>query len=304
MNNLIFEQLLNSVQFGVMLFLIASGLTLIFGVMNFVNLAHGSFFMIGAFFAAWIAQLTGSFWLGLLGALPLTGLLGFALEWLVFRRLYKKSHMVHVLSTFAFILIFNDLVRMIWGPQPLPLNMPAVFAGPVMLFGLPYSSFRLLIMAVGMAVAVALYFMINKTRVGMWARAGSNNLEMATAMGVNIRLLFRLVFSFGLVLAALAGVMLGPLVAVQAGMGDDVLILAFVVVVIGGIGSVAGAAIGALVVGVVDTMGRSLLPQLCKLFLSNEAAASVGPALGSMMIYLVMIAVLFWRPSGLFPARS
>lgn len=304
MANLIFEQVLNSLQFGVMLFLIASGLTLIFGVMNFVNLAHGSFFMIGAYLAAYIAGATGSFWLGLLGALPLTAALGFLLEWLVFRRLYKKDHMVHVLATFAFILIFNDGVRMIWGPQPLPLNMPAAFAGPVMLFGLPYSSFRLLVMAVGIAVAIGLYLLINRTRLGMWVRAGSNNLEMVTAMGINIRLLFRLVFSFGLVLAALAGIMLGPLVAVQAGMGDDVLILAFVVVVIGGIGSVPGAAVGALIVGVVDTLGRGLLPQFFALFLSADAAASVGPALGSMMIYLVMIAVLFWRPSGLFPARS
>ena len=304
MGNLIFEQVLNSLQFGVMLFLIASGLTLIFGVMNFVNLAHGSFFMIGAYVAAVVAGASGSFWLGLLVALPATAALGFLLEWLVFRRFYKKDHMVHVLATFAFILIFNDGVRMIWGPQPLPLNMPPAFAGPVNLFGLPYSSYRLLVMAVGVVVAVALYFLINRTRIGMWVRAGANNLEMVTAMGINIRLLFRLVFSFGLLLAALAGIMLGPLVAVQAGMGDDVLILAFVVVVIGGIGSVPGAAIGALIVGVVDTLGRSLLPQLFALFLSADAAASVGPALGSMMIYLVMIAVLFWRPSGLFPART
>ena len=304
MGNLIFEQVLNSLQFGVMLFLIASGLTLIFGVMNFVNLAHGSFFMIGAYVAAVVAGASGSFWLGLLVALPATAALGFLLEWLVFRRLYKKDHMVHVLATFAYILIFNDGVRMIWGPQPLPLNMPPAFAGPVNLFGLPYSSYRLLVMAVGVVVAVALYFLINRTRIGMWVRAGANNLEMVTAMGINIRLLFRLVFSFGLLLAALAGIMLGPLVAVQAGMGDDVLILAFVVVVIGGIGSVPGAAIGALIVGVVDTLGRSLLPQLFALFLSADAAASVGPALGSMMIYLVMIAVLFWRPSGLFPART
>ncbi|QDD65965.1 branched-chain amino acid ABC transporter permease [Herbaspirillum seropedicae] len=304
MGNLIFEQVLNSLQFGVMLFLIASGLTLIFGVMNFVNLAHGSFFMIGAYVAAVVAGASGSFWLGLLVALPATAALGFLLEWLVFRRLYQKDHMVQVLATFAFILIFNDGVRMIWGPQPLPLNMPAAFAGPVNLFGLPYSSYRLLVMAVGVVVAIALYFLINRTRIGMWVRAGANNLEMVTAMGINIRLLFRLVFSFGLLLAALAGIMLGPLVAVQAGMGDDVLILAFVVVVMGGIGSVPGAAIGALIVGVVDTLGRSLLPQLFTLFLSADAAASVGPALGSMMIYLVMIAVLFWRPSGLFPART
>jgi len=304
LGNLIFEQVLNSLQFGIMLFLIASGLTLIFGVMNFINLAHGSFFMIGAYLAAWIAGLSGSFWLGLLGALPLTALLGFLLEWLVLRRLYQKDHMVQVLATFALILICNDAVRMIWGPQPLPLNMPSAFSGPVLLFGLPYSSFRLLVMALGIVVALALYFLINRTRMGMWVRAGANNLEMVGAMGINIRLLFRLVFSLGLMLAALAGIMLGPMVAVQAGMGDDVLILAFVVVVIGGIGSVPGAAVGALVVGVVDTLGRGLLPTLLSLFLSADAAASVGPAIGSMMIYLVMIAVLFWRPSGLFPARS
>ena len=304
MGNLIFEQVLNSLQFGGMLFLIASGLTLIFGVMNFVNLAHGSFFMIGAYLAAWIAGATGSYWLGLLGALPLVALLGVLLEWLVFRRLYQSDHMAHVLATFAFILVFNDGVRMLWGPQALPLNMPAAFAGPVMLFGLPYSSYRVLVMAVAVVVGAGLYFLINRTRIGMWVRAGANNLEMVTSMGINTRLLFRLVFGAGLVLAALAGIMLGPLVAVQSGMGDDVLILAFVVVVIGGIGSVLGAAVGALIVGVVDTLGRGLLPQLFTLFLSADAAASVGPALGSMLIYLVMIAVLFWRPSGLFPARS
>ena len=304
MGNLIFEQVLNSLQFGVMLFLIASGLTLIFGVMNFVNLAHGSFFMIGAYVAAVVAGASGSFWLGLLVALPATAALGFLLEWLVFRRLYKKDHMVHVLATFAFILIFNDGVRMIWGPQPLPLNMPPAFAGPVNLFGLPYSSYRLLVMAVGVVVAVALYFLINRTRIGMWVRAGANNLEMVTAMGINIRLLFRLVFSFGLLLAALAGIMLGPLVAVQAGMGDDVLILAFVVVVIGGIGAVPGAAFGAIIGRLPRSTRRSSLSPFSALFLSADAAASVGPALGSMMIYLVMIAVLFWRPSGLFPART
>lgn len=304
MGNLIFEQLLNSLQFGVMLFLIASGLTLVFGVMNFVNLAHGSFFMVGAYLAAAVAGASGSFWIGLVVALPATAALGLALEWLVFRRLYQRDHMAQVLATFALILIFNDGVRMIWGPQPLPLNMPPAFAGPVMLGDLPYSSFRLLVMVVGVLVAFGLYFLINRTRLGMWVRAGASNLEMVRAMGINIRLLFALVFSFGLMLAALAGTMLGPLVAVQAGMGDDVLILAFVVVVIGGIGSVPGAAVGALIVGCVDTLGRGLLPPLFSLFMSADAASSIGPALGSMIIYLVMIAVLFWRPSGLFPARS
>ena len=303
MSQLVFEQALNGLQFSAVLFLIASGLTLIFGVMNFVNLAHGSFFMIGAYIAAWVSGLTGSFWLGVLAALPAAALIGGLLEWLVFRRLYQRDHMVQVLATFAFILIFNDLVRIIWGPLPLALNAPPALAGAVSLFGLPYSSYRLVVMAVGVLVGVMLYQLVRRSRLGMWVRAGANDREMAIAMGVNIRLLFTLVFGFGLALAALAGAMLGPFIAVEAGMGDDILILAFVVVVIGGIGSVPGAAVGALIVGIVDTLGRGVLPGLLGSVLSAEYASSIGPALGSMMIYLVMALVLFWRPSGLFPAR-
>ena len=301
--SLIIEQSLNGLQFSVMLFLIASGLTLIFGVMNFVNLAHGSFYMIGAYLAAWITGLSGSFWIGLAAALPIAALVAVVLERLVFRRLYAKSHMVQVLATFAFILIFNDVVRLIWGPLPLALNMPPALAGSVKILGVPYPSYRLVIMAVGIVVGLLLYALVTRTRLGMWVRAGANNREMAIAMGVDIRLLFTLVFGFGIVLSALAGVMLGPVIAVEAGMGDSVLILAFVVVVIGGIGSITGAAVGALIVGVVDTLGRTALPRLFDLFLSADYAASIGPALGSMMIYLAMVVVLFWRPTGLFPAR-
>jgi len=304
MSTLVLEQSLNGLQFSVVLFLIASGLTLIFGVMNFVNLAHGSFFMIGAYLAAWISGATGSFWLGVAGALPLAALIGIALERLVFRRLYHRDHMVHVLATFAFILIFNDLVRIVWGPLPLALNAPPALSGAISILGVPYSSYRLVVMAVGVAVGLLLFFLVTRTRIGMRVRAGANNREMAIAMGVDIRLLFTLVFGFGLVLSALAGALLGPFVAVEAGMGDDILILAFVVVVIGGIGSVLGAAAGALMVGIVDTLGRSVLPAMLSGILSPEYASSIGPALGSMMIYLVMALVLFWRPSGLFPART
>jgi branched-chain amino acid transport system permease protein len=304
LSTLVLEQSLNGLQFSVVLFLIASGLTLIFGVMNFVNLAHGSFFMIGAYLAAWISGVTGSFWLGVAGALPLAALIGVVLERLVFRRLYHRDHMVHVLATFAFILIFNDLVRIVWGPLPLALNAPPALAGAVPVFGVPYSSYRLVVMAVGVAVGLVLFFLVTRTRIGMRVRAGANNREMAIAMGVDIRLLFTLVFGFGLALSALAGALLGPFVAVEAGMGDDILILAFVVVVIGGIGSVLGAAAGALIVGIVDTLGRSVLPAMLSGMLSAEYASSIGPALGSMMIYLVMALVLFWRPSGLFPART
>jgi branched-chain amino acid transport system permease protein len=304
MSTLILEQTLNGLQFSVTLFLIAAGLTLVFGVMNFVNLAHGSLFMVGAYFAAWFAGLTGSFWLGLLCALPATAAVGVALEVLILRRLYAKDHMVHVLATFALILIFNDLVRIVWGPLPLPLNMPAALSGAINLGPVPYSSFRLVIMLVGSLVGVLLWLLVTRTRIGMWVRAGANNREMAVAMGVNVKQLYTLVFGFGVVLSALAGAMLGPFVAVEAGMGDDVLILAFVVVVIGGIGSVQGAAAGALIVGVVDTLGRTALPALLGSLLSPAVASSLGAALGSMMIYLVMVLVLFWRPSGLFPART
>ena len=304
MSTLILEQTLNGLQFSVTLFLIAAGLTLVFGVMNFVNLAHGSLFMVGAYFAAWFAGVTGSFWLGLLCALPATAAVGVALEVLVLRRLYAKDHMVHVLATFALILIFNDLVRIVWGPLPLPLNMPPALAGAVQLGPVPYSSFRLVIMLVGVLVGVLLWLLVTRTRLGMWVRAGANNREMAVAMGVNVKQLYTAVCGVGVVLSALAGALLGPFVAVEAGMGDDVLILAFVVVVIGGIGSVQGAAAGALIVGVVDTLGRTALPALLSSLLSPAVATSLGAALGSMMIYLVMVLVLFWRPSGLFPART
>ena len=304
MGTLLLEQTLNGLQFSVTLFLIAAGLTLVFGVMNFVNLAHGSLFMVGAYFAAWFAGMFGSFWLGLLCALPATALVGLVVEVLVLRRLYAKDHMVHVLATFALILIFNDLVRIVWGPLPLPLNLPTGLAGAVNLGPVPYSSFRLAIMLSGLLVGLLLWFLVTRTRMGMWVRAGANNREMAIAMGVNVKWLYTAVFTFGTVLSALAGVMLGPFVAVEAGMGDGVLILAFVVVVIGGIGSVLGAAAGALIVGVVDTLGRTALPALLSAVLPPTIATSLGAALGSMMIYLVMVVVLFWRPSGLFPANT
>jgi branched-chain amino acid transport system permease protein len=304
MGVLLLEQTLNGLQFSVTLFLIAAGLTLVFGVMNFVNLAHGSLFMVGAYFAAWFAGMLDSFWLGLLCALPATALVGLVIEVLVLRHLYAKDHMVHVLATFALILIFNDLVRIVWGPLPLPLDLPSGLASAIQLGPVPYSSFRLVIMLSGVLVGLLLWFLVTRTRIGMWVRAGANNREMAIAMGVNVKWLYTAVFTFGTALSALAGVMLGPLVAVEAGMGDGVLILAFVVVVIGGIGSILGAAAGALIVGVVDTLGRTALPALLSATLPPAIASSLGSALGSMMIYLVMVLVLFWRPSGLFPANS
>ena len=302
---LILEQGLNGLQFGLMLFLLAAGLTLVFGIMDMINLAHGSLYMIGAYLTATIAQASGSFWVAVLAALALTTLIGMALEMTLLRRLYARDHLSQVLATFALILIANDAVRMIWGPQALLLNVPPALAGSIELIpGAPYPAFRAFIIAVGAAVAALLYWLIVKTRVGALVRAGASNREMALALGVDVRVLFTLVFGLGAALCALAGALLGPLFAVQVGMGENILIQAFVVVVIGGIGSVHGALVGALLVGMVDTMGRALLPVMLRTFLPNNIADALGPTLAAMAVYILMAAVLYWKPTGLFPARG
>jgi len=302
---LFLEQTLNGVQFGLMLFLLAAGLTLVFGIMDMINLAHGSLYMIGAYLMASLAQATGSFWAALPLALVATALVGAALEIAVLRRLYERDHMTQVLATFAIILIANEVVRMIWGSQPILLNAPAGLTGPVELpGGIQYASYRLAIIAIGLLVAVLLYVLVAKTRVGMLVRAGASNREMATAMGVDIRRLFTAVFAIGAALCGLAGAMLGPILAVQVGMGENILILAFVVIVIGGIGSIRGAFVGALLVGLVDTMGRALLPIVFATLFSPMVASNLGPSLSSILIYVLMAAVLFFRPQGLFPARG
>ena len=278
-------QLLNGVQFGVMLFLMASGLTLVFGLMNFINLAHGSFYMIGAFIASSAVMLTGDFLSGLVVAVLGTGLVGLALELGLLRYLYQKSHLQQVLITFGLILVLNELARIVWGPFPVALQIPAFLTGSVeILPGETYPVYRLAILAVGLVVALGLYLIITRTRAGMWVRAGASDRDMASAMGVNVQLVFALLFAFGAALAGLAGVMAGPILTVQVGMGEPVLILSLVVTVIGGIGSVRGAFIAALSVGIVDTFGRVLLP----------------PALGSMIIFVFMALFLAYRPRGLF----
>ena len=302
---LFLEQTLNSLQFGLMLFLLAAGLTLVFGIMDMINLAHGSLYMIGAYLMATLAEATGSFWVALPLALVATALVGAALEVSLLRRLYERDHLTQVLATFAVILIANEVVRMIWGNQSLMLNPPAGLTGPVTLpGGMQYASYRLLIIGVGAAVAVCLYLLVTRTRMGMLVRAGASNREMAVAMGVNIRRLFTIVFALGAALCALAGAMLGPILAVQVGMGENILILAFVVIVIGGIGSIRGAFVGSLLVGLVDTMGRALLPVAFAKMFPPQVASNLGPSLSSIMIYVLMAAVLFFRPQGLFPARG
>jgi branched-chain amino acid transport system permease protein len=301
---LIFEQALNGFQLGFMLFLLAAGLTLVFGVMDMINLAHGSLYMVGAFLAAWLTRLSGSFLVGVLGAVLLTALFGMLLETSLLRTLYARDHLSQVLATFALILILNDGVKMVFG-NDLPLSIPQALEGPVQILpGLVYSSWRLLIIGVGLVIALLLYLLVQKTRIGALVRAGASNREMSSAMGVNVGRLFTLVFGLGAALCAVAGSLLGPLLAVQVGMGENILILAFVVVVIGGIGSIRGALIGALLVGAVDTLGRTLLQQLLRDALPPQWASAAGPALASISVYLLMVVMLVFRPHGLFPVRS
>lgn len=304
MTQLVLEQILNGLQFGLMLFLLAAGLTLVFGIMDMINLSHGSLYMGGAYLGTAAAQASGSFLLGILAAMLGMAAAGVVLEVLLLRRLYARDHLAQVLATFALILIANELVSMIWGPQPLMLNPPEALAGPIEVFGFSYPFYRLLIIACGLGVAGMLYLLVSHTRVGMWVRAGASNRAMAQALGIDVRRLFTGIFALGAALCAVAGVLLGPLLAVQVGMGENILILAFVVIVIGGIGSIRGALVGSLLVGIVDTLGRALLPALLRSTATPEVAAQLGPALASIMIYLLMASILFWLPQGLFPSRA
>ena len=302
---LLLEQCLNGLQLGVMLFLMAAGLTLVFGIMDLINLAHGSFYMIGAFLTAALVPVLDSFLLALLVAVPVTALVGLAVETTALRTLYGRDHLDQVLATFGLILFFNELVRMIWGPVPVFLAPPAFLSGTVEIIpGAPYPAFRLAIIVVGIAVAALLWALIARTRTGMHVRAGAANREMATALGVDIGRLFGLIFALGAGLAGLAGAMAGPILAVQVGMGEEILILTFVVIVIGGIGSVRGALVGAVLVGLVDTLGRAFLPDLLGLLFDASAASGAGGAVASMAIYIVMALVLAIRPRGLFPAHG
>ena len=299
------EQVLNGLQFGLMLFLLAAGLTVVLGVMDTINLAHGSLYMIGAYLTAALVQATGSFAVAVPLALLATAGVGMALEVTIFRILYRRDHLSQVLATFALILICNEVVRLIFGPQPLLLALPAALSGSLeILPGLPYPTYRLLIIGVGIAAAVLLYLLVAKTRSGMRVRAGASNREMTLVMGVRIAPLFTAVFGLGAALCAAAGALLGPLLAVQVGMGESILILCFVVVIIGGVGSIRGALVGAILVGMVDTFGRVALGMLLRQLLPHSVAVNVGPPLASMSIYLVMAGVLSWRPQGLFPARG
>jgi len=299
---LVLEQALNGLQFGVMLFLMAAGLTLIFGIMNLVNLAHGALYMMGAYFAATFLAKTGSFPLAVVLALAATLAVGIVTEVVALRTLYERDHLDQVLATFGLILFFNELVAVVWGRAAMYTTLPGWLSGHIQLVGIRYPVYRAVVILVGLLVAALLWVVVTRTRLGMLIRAGATNRTMVAALGVNIRLLYTIVFGFGATLAGLAGLMAGPIYAVQPGMGEQILIQVFVVIVVGGIGSIRGALVGAIVVGMVDTLGRAFLKPMLAVLLWPTAAEKAGPALASMLIYLLMAAVLTFRPQGLFPA--
>ena len=298
-------QVLNGLQFGVLLFLIAAGLTLVFGVMDFINLAHGVQYMLGAYLAVAFYALTGNFLIALVLALAAALVFGLLLEFLVFRHLYDRDHLEQVIATFGIIIFLNQAVKTVWGAAPLTLPIPELFTGSIVLMpGLLYPVWRLVIIASGLAVGLLLYVLVSHTRVGMLVRAGATNARIVSALGVDIRRLFMIVFGFGTMLAAFAGAMIAPILSVEPGMGDTVLILAFVVIVIGGIGSMRGAFLAALLIGLVDTLGRSFATDILRLVMPPSPARTVGPAIASMLIYVLMALVLYFRPAGLFPVRG
>jgi branched-chain amino acid transport system permease protein len=302
---LIVVQLFNGVQLGILLFLVAGGLTLVFGVMDFINLAHGVQYMLGAYLSVAFYQLTGSALLAVVLALPASMLFGLVLEMLVFRHLYQRDHLQQVLATFGVILFLNEGVKIVWGAAPLTMPTPEFLSSSVPLMeGLRYPVYRFAIIAAGLLVAAGLYLFVRYTRIGMLVRAGATNAPMVAALGVDIHRLFTIVFGFGAMLAGFAGAMVAPILSVEPGMGDQILILAFVVIVIGGIGSIRGAFIAALLVGVIDTLGRSFMTDALRLVLAPATALAIGPALASMTMYLLMAVVLALRPAGLFPARG
>ncbi len=299
---LLIEQLLNGLQFGVFLFLVSAGLTLIFGIMGVINLAHGSLYMVGAYATAIGMQWTGSFWWGLLMALPAAAFTGWLVELVIIRQLYRRDHLDQVLATFGLILFLNELTTICFGRAPLFLSLPETLSISVeILPGLLYPLYRLLIIGTGLLLAFFLYLLISHTRAGMLLRAGTTHREMVEALGVNLTLLNTGLFVLGALLAGFAGALAGPLISVEVGMGENVLILCFVCIVIGGLGSIRGALFGALLIGMVDTLGRAFLASGLRLILPLDFADSIGAAISSMSVYLLMALVLIFRPQGILP---
>ena len=304
MTSLFITQLLNGLQLGVLLFLLAAGLTLVFGIMDFVNLAHGSLYMLGAYFAAAATMTSGSFLIGAVAAVVGTVLVGIVVDRLVLSGLYSRGHLDQVLATFGLVLFFNEIVIILWGSSPLYAEVPDALSGTVRILGINYPAYRFAIIAIGLAVAVFLWWLINRTRAGMLIRAGASDAPMVSALGVNIKFLNMAIFGLGAGLAGLAGVMVAPIFSVQSGMGDSVLIQTLVVIIVGGVGSIRGAFYAALIIGIVDTVGRAFLPVWMSALMDPSIAAAAGPAVASMLIYLLMAVVLAFKPAGLFPVQS
>lgn len=296
-------QLLNGLQLGLLLFLVASGLTLVFGILDFVNLAHASLYMLGAFVCASLTLWLGNFLWAVLVALPITAVIGVVVERVVARPLYARDHLDQVLATFGLILVIDTLAQLIWGPAGIAVPLPAWLDGQIEIGAITLPTFRLLIIGAGLLAAGGLFWLVNYTRLGMLIRAGASNRTMVAALGVDIQSLFSLVFALGAVLAGLAGMLIAPITEASIGMGNAVIITAFVVIIVGGIGSMKGAFIAALIIGLIDTLGRSFLDTIFKLFMSTEAAETSAPAVSAMLIYIIMAAVLAFKPSGLFPPK-
>jgi len=299
--NLFIAQLMNSVQLGLLLFLLASGLTLIFGIMDFINLSHGSFYMMGAYFCGSVVARTGSFLAGVITGLVGVFALGALIEWLIARKLYKEDHLDHVLVTFGLILVMDTLVHLIWGPSGLSIPLPDVLNGQIVIGTIVFPTYRTLIIVGGLAVAAILYLLVAKTRLGMLIRAGASNRDMVESLGINIDRLFLIVFAIGAAMAGFAGILIAPITEATIGMGNDIIIIAFVVVIVGGIGSIKGAFYAALIIGVIDTMSRSYLDDFLKLLMEPQFAETAAPAISAMLVYILMAAVLAFKPSGLFP---
>jgi branched-chain amino acid transport system permease protein len=296
---------LNGLQYGLFLFLIAAGLTLVFGVMGFINLAHGVQYMVGAYLIFAFNVLTGSFWIALLLSMISALLIGLLLEYLVFRHLYSRPHLDQVLATFGIIIFLNELAKVLFGPATLSIETPEILSGSIQLTEqLRYPVYRLLTIAIGLLVAVGLFLTISYTRTGMLIRAGSTSPDMVAALGVDIKRLFRIVFGVGAMLAGFAGAIAAPIFAIEPGMGDNILIIAFVVIIIGGVGSIGGAFVAAILVGMIDTLGRSVVTELLGFAFNASMANQIGPALASMLIYILMATILVFRPKGLLPAKG
>ncbi len=302
---LLLVQTLNGVQLGLLLFLVASGLTLVFGILDFVNLAHGALYMLGAFICAWLTLALGNFLIAMVIAVPVTAGAGYLIERTVARPLYARDHLDQVLATFGLILVIDTMVHLVFGPEGIAVPLPAWLNGQLD-FGanviLP--TYRLLIIGFGILTAFGLFWMVTYTKIGMLIRAGASNRTMVSALGIDIQTLFAFVFALGAALAGLAGMLISPITEASIGMGNNIIITAFVVIIVGGIGSMKGAFIGAMLIGLIDTLGRSFLDTIFALFMSPAAAETSAPAISAMLIYIIMAAVLAVRPQGLFPPKA